>query len=190
MSGPRYALVRPPLRRLRPLRAQEPVQPFRAVVALGDDDLAGESLARAEQLAGTSRLDKIDVIVRGHHPQLDDLRALAEASKGKIGVATEQAEVTNRLSRCHFAVTSGDSWSLELACVGIPQLMLVQADHDMANAQMIEDHGVGTLLGRADKVNAVAMRNAVNGVLTDQLDRVTMARAGRKLIDGRGPTGW
>ena len=38
LLGPRYALVRPEIRRVRPTRAQEPAQPFRALVALGDDD--------------------------------------------------------------------------------------------------------------------------------------------------------
>ena len=32
--------------------------------------------------------------------------------------------VANRITRCHFALTSGSGWSLELACVGVPQLLL------------------------------------------------------------------
>ena len=39
LLGSRYAIVRPEIRRIRPIRAQEPAQPFRIMVALGDDDL-------------------------------------------------------------------------------------------------------------------------------------------------------
>src|SRR5262249_47763560 len=38
LLGARYALVRPEVRRARPIRSQEPPQPFRIMVALGDDD--------------------------------------------------------------------------------------------------------------------------------------------------------
>src|SRR5262249_29661629 len=38
LLGNRYALVRPEVRRVRPVRAQEPPQPFRALVSLGDHD--------------------------------------------------------------------------------------------------------------------------------------------------------
>jgi spore coat polysaccharide biosynthesis predicted glycosyltransferase SpsG len=43
LLGARYALVRPEIRRQRPTRSQEPAQPFRAVVALGDDDPHNQS---------------------------------------------------------------------------------------------------------------------------------------------------
>src|SRR5260370_28692298 len=38
LLGERYALVRPEIRRIRPIRAQEPAGPFRGLVALGDYD--------------------------------------------------------------------------------------------------------------------------------------------------------
>src|SRR5262249_35250066 len=38
LAGPRYALVRSDIRRVRPLRSVEPPQPFRGMVVLGDHD--------------------------------------------------------------------------------------------------------------------------------------------------------
>lgn len=37
LAGPRYAIVRPGIRRIRQIRGQEPPEPLRCVVALGDD---------------------------------------------------------------------------------------------------------------------------------------------------------
>jgi spore coat polysaccharide biosynthesis predicted glycosyltransferase SpsG len=187
LVGGRYSLIRPALRRMRPLRSQEPPAPFRVMLTLGDDDPAGQSLERVNQLLGTSRLERIDVAVRPHHRQLDELRALAEANPGRLEVLTEPAEVGLRIPRCHMAITAGDSWSLELACVGVPQLMMVMHDRHLANAQRLEEEGVGTLLGGAADVTATHLRQAVQSLLTDSAERVSMARSGRQLIDGRGP---
>src|SRR5580704_5764 len=46
LLGHRFALCRGVFRRQRTIRATEPTQPFRALVAFGDDDSAGEALTR------------------------------------------------------------------------------------------------------------------------------------------------
>src|SRR5205807_3239615 len=51
LLGTRYALVRPEIRRVRPARAQEPPQPFRALIALGDDDPNRQTGVLARHLA-------------------------------------------------------------------------------------------------------------------------------------------
>jgi spore coat polysaccharide biosynthesis predicted glycosyltransferase SpsG len=83
-------------------------------------------------------------------------------------------------------VTAGNSWSLELACVGVPQLTVVTAEKDWATANRLDEEGAATCLGWHAKLNPAALRTAVTNVLEDPLERVLMARAGRKLIDGRG----
>ena len=92
-----------------------------------------------------------------------------------------------RISRCHFAVTAGNAWSLELACVGVPQLIVVQSETHWPTAQLLEEEGAATCLGWHANVSAATIRHAVGNMLTDPLERQAMARCGRKLIDGRGP---
>src|SRR5438067_3986299 len=56
LLGARYALVRPEVRRARPIRSQEPPQPFRIMVALGDDDMNNRSLEFARTLMNCPRV--------------------------------------------------------------------------------------------------------------------------------------
>src|SRR5438067_1149651 len=84
--------------------------------------------------------------------------AVAEASPERLEVVTEPADISLRLSRCHFALTSGDGWALELACIGIPQLLLVQSPGHMMNAQRLDDEGAAVNLGDCDSVTAVQLR--------------------------------
>jgi spore coat polysaccharide biosynthesis predicted glycosyltransferase SpsG len=187
LLGARFALVRPEVRRVRPVRAQEPAQPYRALVALGDDDPHDQAGELARFLLNCPRVERVDVAVRPYHPGLERLRALAESCPERLEVVCEPGEVSSRISRCHLAVTAGNSWSLELACVGVPQLVIVQAEPHWPTAQRLEEEGAATCLGWHANVSAQTIRQAVQELLTDPLERQAMARCGRKLIDGRGP---
>lgn len=186
LMGSRYALVRPFIRRLRPVRTQEPPPPFRVLVAFGDDDFRGQVLERTKQLLAISRLEKIDVVIRPQHPGFHALMALKDHHSERLDVVTEPADISLRLSRCHLAVTSGDGWSLELACIGVPQVILVQNPHHMLNAQRLDDEETAQNLGDCEHVTAGMFRQTVQSLLSDPRERAKMARNGRKLVDGRG----
>lgn len=187
LLGRRYALIRPEVRRVRPTRSQEPPQPFRALVALGDDDPHNQTEELARQLLQTSRVGRVDVIVRPYHPDLDRLKEFAAAHPDQLSIATEPGEIASRLSRCHFALTGGGGWSLELACIGVPQLLLLQSEWHWPTAQRLEEEGAATCLGWHANVSPTTIRQAVQNLLSDPLERQAMSRCGRKLIDGRGP---
>ena len=91
-----------------------------------------------------------------------------------------------RLVRAHVALSGGDGWSLELACVGIPQLVLAGSPRHLLNAKRVDDEGAGTFLGAAADVTAGQLAEAVAVVLGDPTERLGMSRCGRNLIDGRG----
>jgi len=197
LLGPRYALVRSEVRRQRPNRAQEPPPVpspngkvasghFRGLVALGEDDPHRRSMELVKLLLNVPRVAKVDVVVRSYHPDLEKLQALAGGSNERVSVAVEPAEVTSRLVRCHFAVTAGSGWSLELACVGIPQLLIVQSESHWPTAQRLEEEGCASCLGWHESVSPQTIRQAVQNLLNDPLERQAMARCARKLIDGRG----
>jgi spore coat polysaccharide biosynthesis predicted glycosyltransferase SpsG len=198
LLGARYALVRPEIRRIRPTRAQEPppLSPpngkgttgqYRALLALGEDDPHGQTIELARLLLNVPRVARVDVVVRTHHPDLAKLQELAAAQPDRLELALEPAEISARIVRCHFALTSGSGWSLELACVGVPQLLLLQSEVHWPTAKHLEEEGCATCLGWYANVSPASIRQAVQNLLNDPLERQAMARCARKLIDGRGP---
>ena len=74
-----------------------------------------------------------------------------------------------------------------MACVGVPQLIITQKDRHVANAKKMDEDGAATYLGAAQEVAVNSLRDAVNYVLDDKLERIGMARCARLMIDGRGP---
>lgn len=187
LLGHRFALCRGVFRRQRTIRATEPLPPFRALVALGDDDLAGQALDRTRQLLDMPKVGKVSVAVRTHHPQYHDLKELADESGGRVEVVTEVKELMTRLVRVHFALTAGDMWSPELCVVGIPQLILTQTTRHALSAKKMDEEGVATFLGAAADVSFENLREGVDLLLDDEMERRGMTRCARNLIDGRGP---
>jgi spore coat polysaccharide biosynthesis predicted glycosyltransferase SpsG len=198
LLGPRYTLVRPEIRRQRQTRSQEPpplaqvngkagAGQYRTLLSLGEDDPNRQTLELAKSLLNMPKIGRVDVVARTWHPDLDALKALAEANPDRLEVVSEGQDVASRVTRAHFALTSGSGWSLELACVGVPQLLIVQQEAHWPTAQRLEEEGAATCLGWHANVSAATIRQAVQNLLNDPLERQAMARCARKLIDGRGP---
>lgn len=198
LLGRRYALVRPEIRRLRPQRSQDPtlinlnsdkagVGQHRVMLALGEDDPNNHVVELMQLLLNTPKIGKVDVVVRNHHPALDNIRAMVEADPDRLELAVEPAEVAARVVRCHFAITNGSGWSQELSCIGVPQLLIVQSETHWPCAQRLEEEGCATCLGWHENVSPQTIRQAIQNLLSDPHDRQAMARCGRKLFDGRGP---
>lgn len=186
LMGARYAIIRPEVRRLRLIRAQEPVLPFRVLVALGDEDPNNQSAHLAKMLLNCPKVARVDIAARPWWPHLDALKALAATSPDRLEIGTETNDVPTRIARCHFAMTAGNNWSLELACVGVAQLVIVQNEAHWPTAQRLEEEGAAKCLGWHANVSAGTIRQAVAEMLGDDLERQAMARAGRATIDGRG----
>jgi len=185
LLGRKFALVRGLFRRQRTIRAVEQPGPFRALVAFGDDDV-DQAYERTQQLLELPAVDKISIACRTHHPRYHDLKDLADEARSRVEVVTEPKELMTRLVRSHFALTSGDAWSLEIACVGIPQLLLPTKHMHVLNAKRMDDEGAATFLGASADVDFKNLAEAVSVVLEDPMERLGMTRCARNLIDGRG----
>jgi spore coat polysaccharide biosynthesis predicted glycosyltransferase SpsG len=186
LLGRKFALVRGLFRRQRTIRAMEQPGPFRALVAFGDDDAGDQTLLRTRELLEIPGVDKISMIVRTHHDRYEELKDFADENSSRVEIVTEAKEIMTRLVRGHFALTSGDTWSIELCCVGIPQLTLASNPRHAMNAKRMDDLGVATFLGSAAAVTPSALAEAVGIVLNDPMERQGMSRCARKMVDGRG----
>lgn len=185
LLGKRYSLVRAVFRRQRTIRATEQPAPYRALLCMGDDDV-DQSLLRAEQLLSVPKVDKVTIVLRSHHVRYDEIAQFVDKHPKRTEIVTENKELMTRLVRAHFAITSGDTWSGEICCVGIPQLMIPSRPVQFANAKKLDDFGVATLVGHSDKVTFDMLAEAVEPVLNDPMERLGMSRCARNLIDGRG----
>lgn len=187
LLGERYAMIRPEVRRQRPQRAQEPAGTHRVLVALGEHDPARQSMAMAKSLLAGLKGVRIDVAVRSHHPDFEALKAMADQSDGRMELASEPPEIVQKLTRCHVAVSGGSGWSMDLACLGVPQVIVVQQECYWPSARRLEEEGAATCIGSGENLSLPNLRQVVQDLLDCPLERQAMSRCARQLIDGRGP---
>src|SRR5207237_1319600 len=160
---------------------------YRALITLGEDDPNRRTLELAKILLAVPRVARVDVVVRSYHPDLEKLQTLAASHSDRLEIALEPNEISARLVRAHFAITNGGGWSVELACIGVPQLLIVQNEAHWPTAQRLEEEGCATCLGWHENVSVATIRQAVQNILSDPIERQALSRCARNLIDGRGP---
>ena len=65
--------------------------------------------------------------------------------------------------------------------------MLGQSKRHAAGAKRMDEEGVANYLGLASEVTFDGLKDAVDLLLDDQMERKGMTRCARNLVDGRGP---
>ena len=71
--------------------------------------------------------------------------------------------------------------------VGIPQIIVSQTTRHGMNGKKMDEEGVATYLGQSADVSAEQLKEAVESMLDDSMERKGMTRCARNMFDGRGP---
>lgn len=185
VSGDKYAMVRSEFRRARSVRATEPGQPFRVMIALGGGNVAQDTLAYTKALLKSKKTGHIECIM-GTSPKGTPIDTLAEENPDRITLGYDVRDLGMRMTKAHLLITGGGTTALEGACVGIPTLIVVRRPEQKANADYLEEAGTAQVIGPRDKIKQDMLIQAVDAVLEDSFERKAMSRSGRILIDGRG----
>jgi spore coat polysaccharide biosynthesis predicted glycosyltransferase SpsG len=187
LAGRRFAMIRAEFRRARNVRATEPGGPPRVLLALGGGDVADQTAEIAEAiLHRLDNVEKVDAVI-GSSRSSGKLDAVAAKFAGKLTITKDARDLGARMTKAHLLVTGGGNTALEAACVGIPMLIITRHAHHTINATWLEETGAAHYLGHHNKVKPTQVCRVIDEVLSDRFERRAMSRAGRMLIDGRGP---
>lgn len=85
-----------------------------------------------------------------------------------------------------IAICSAGLTLFELACLGIPVVIICAELFEEETAQYMENNGFGINLGFGEKVSEHAISQAVLSIISDYERRKSMSLKGKKLIDGAG----
>jgi UDP-2,4-diacetamido-2,4,6-trideoxy-beta-L-altropyranose hydrolase len=186
LLGPQYALLRPEFAERRPLRARSPRrQAERLLIMLGGADphnISQRLLKTLPQLGGAPL--KTVLVVGPANPHREALAALAPAPG--IEVAVDPPDLAGLMLDADLAITTGSTSFWELACLGVPALIIVIADNQRAVARAAENAGAALVLGESDHLDPRSLAAAVAALAADPQRRQRMRQAGRNLVDGRG----
>jgi UDP-2,4-diacetamido-2,4,6-trideoxy-beta-L-altropyranose hydrolase len=183
LLGVRYALLRREFRDRRTPPADTPPLASRLLVTLGGAD-AGNQAERVARAALRLGGLEVAVVAGGLNPHRKSLDALAVESGGRLAVSHAATDMARRMAEAHLAVAGAGITAVELACTGLPALLLILADNQRPNARWAERDGFGRNLGEEPPADAVAA--SIAELIADPVARQEMAAAGRRAVDGQG----
>ncbi len=99
-------------------------------------------------------------------------------------VPTVPGSMIAAAARCSLAVTTMGMTAWELACMGVPMIVVAPTDQHFIDAQPLARAGAAVVLERALVYGSVSFR--AKELLEDRARLRRMGEAGRALVDGRG----
>ena len=180
LLGAQYALIRRDVVDRRPPRRPIADRARRVMVTLGGSDPRGQT-DKVLQGLRSLRMHDLDVrVVVG-----PGTTEVAPADGPSITVLRDP-DVAAVMAWADLAISAAGSTCWELACIGVPALVIVVAENQRAVAAAVEEAGLARSLGWWEALTAEAIGAAVEAVAVDAESRRAMSEHGRALVDGRG----
>ena len=126
------------------------------------------------------------VVVGGSNPHLKQLKMEIGNLKSPIRLIVDAPNMSELMGWADCAIAAGGTSSLEVACLGLPSLILVLAENQRDIAARIHEIGMGRNLGWHAAIRPDTIARELRELLLDQPVRERMSRCGRRLVDGLG----
>ena len=186
LLGLKHALLRPEFMQSRPAVARAPRNRVeRLLIVLGGAD-PGRATERVLEALPQLRamLMQVTLVIGPANARRDALAGKAREYGARAVV--DPSDLAGLMASADLAIASASTTSLELACLGVPALILVTAENQRGLARALAKAGAGQLLGECGDVDAKQIALAVAALSEDQASRLRMSDAGRDLVDGQG----
>lgn len=137
-------------------------------------------------------LDDIDpdcriIVVIGpafkHHHQLNEC---INQCRRRFEIVHSPANMCELMQQSDLAITAGGNTMFELACVGVPAIVICGEPFEQETAQRLQQYGVVRNLGFGENVSEETIAETVGRLMEASEERRSMGGKGQKLIDGRG----
>lgn len=185
LLGPRYAVLRSPFRQVTPTAGHDVP---RVLLTFGGGDDRGATRWVLEQLLALDEPDVTYVVVCGQqNPDNVAIARLARsAGRQRVEWHVDPSSVAPLYASCDLAIVAGGTTTYELACCGVPMLILTIAQNQVDQALAWERAGAAIALGSLDEWEPSRLVKAYAALRLAHERRRAMAKRGRALVDGLG----
>lgn len=187
LLGSRYALLRSEFLRRRD--GARPIAPTatKLLITLGGGDAANRT-ARVTGALGHLDVDGVEavVVVGASNPHRGALESAARASPVPLRLVDNPADMAALMAEADVAVAAAGGTAWELACMGLPSILVAVAENQRPVARGMAAAGAALDLGEWDDGTPAALVEALATLCRDPAARRAMSERGRELIDGRG----
>jgi UDP-2,4-diacetamido-2,4,6-trideoxy-beta-L-altropyranose hydrolase len=187
LLGPAYAMLRPEFtvwrRRFRSIRTVA----RKILVTFGGSDPDNVTLRVIEALSrlGAPGLE-IKIIMGPANPHLKTVQETIASCSLPIQLLADVPDMAALMGWADLAVSDAGNTCWELACLGLPAVLLALNEQQMRLSAALDSHGIAQNLGWHSAVSVDRMATALDVLLYSSFRRLRMSQQGRDLVDGRG----
>jgi spore coat polysaccharide biosynthesis predicted glycosyltransferase SpsG len=186
LAGPAYALVDESFASQRARLAPPGPRPVDAILlTFGGGDDRGATLAALDWLDAAGFAGRRLVLTTGLNPSLPALRERAGRSP-RIDLHVDNWHPAPLMAQCQLAICAGGTSLYELACLGVPPLIVCIAENQLASASGWDAAGLGCSLGALSALDSVSAAMRIKRTLSDDALRHRMATKCWENVDGLG----
>lgn len=188
LTGPGYALLRPEFANLREQSLKRRQQPElkRILISLGGVDrtnVTGQVLDALSESA-LPVTTELDIIMGAAAPYLDEVRQQAARLPFKATVSVGVTDMAERMCLADLSIGAAGGTSWERGCLGLPAILVVLAENQVAGATALEASGAAVKIDDADQLGATLPSVLMALFEPGRLERMSDAAAG--ITDGDG----
>ena len=110
---------------------------------------------------------------------------LAELSR-KVNLLTGLTDLSEVMQEADLAISAGGITLFELACLGVPTIVVCAEEFEAITARRVEKSGFGVNLGFGRDLTSEQIQTAATKLINDQEMRAKLSRRSTEIIDGRG----
>ena len=185
LLGPKYSLLRHEFLEARSVCKIRAGAINKVVVFFGGSDLACDTLKTLDALLQIKRGLLADVIVGSMNPSKDLIRAACQKKPG-LNFNFNVNDMAMRFAQADLAIGAGGTASWERLAVGLPSILLQQAENQLENVSQLERYGVAINLGPSALIDGSHIYETLVK-LAEQPERVReMSDRAFKLVDAAG----
>jgi len=191
LVGSDYTLLRPEFAQLR-LQALEKRKHFSKIKcilvsmgAMDPENVTGGILGKLSKIEWESK-PVVDVVLSKNAPHLSVLLKQAEEYPLKITIHTDVRNMGDFILKAELAIGSGGTTSWERCCLGLPTLVIENADNQKEIIKHLNRSKALINLGRFDQLNPLMLKKQIKSLQTSKSLYQEMVEAAKNVCDGRG----
>ncbi len=183
LLGGRYAVLR---REFRNTAVKNfPVNARQVLVTMGGADVNNYTPVVLEALAGFKDIT-ITVIIGPSFKNNDEIYTAAERCKSEALIKHAPKNIAEVMAGCDLAVSAAGTTTYELCALGVPSILISQADNQKPICEYFKRTGGLCVLGDYKDVTARMITDAVENLKDDYKARERMSNTIFGMVDLRG----
>lgn len=128
----------------------------------------------------------INVVLGSNFSHYQELDETLHKAPRDFHIIEGKNDLSDLMLQADLAISAGGNTLFELACLGVPTVVICGEPFEVETAKRLEKEGFCKNLGFGKHIDIKDISNIVNDMANNFILRETMSVAGKKIIDGYG----